>query len=149
MADSNITHDTDPAQGHTANEADYILKSSEFLVEGKIKLLNVTELNEYKKYSVFMSGLESKTGDKFSHFLNSSESGNIFDLDRPDPIDPSTVDGKVWNGIAIVERTTSQNGKDYFIYKAISLDVQHGPTTMQQPRAPKPRFETNPLMRRS
>lgn len=114
------------------------------IVDGKITATNLVEPNAYHCLSAWVEG-ELRGGGHFSGFVTSRNPEiNIFSVSDPNPIDPSLVDGKKWQGTAFLYEDKGLNGT-VKRFKTLVFDIESGPVTAS-PRKVDSGYATNPLM---
>lgn len=114
------------------------------IVDGKITATNLVEPNAYHCLSAWVEG-ELRGGGHFSGFVTSRNPEiNIFSVSDPNPIDPSLVDGKKWQGTAFLYEDKGLKGT-VKRFKTLIFDIESGPVTTS-PRKIDSGYATNPLM---
>lgn len=111
-------------------------------IDGIIDVQNIVEKNDYGCHSVKLVGAIRDTGERFSNYASTPTRVNVFKHGDPNPIDPSLVDGKKWNGSALVFPYTTNSGKQAWRFEALSFDLDAGPIIERVPQS----HATNPFM---
>ena len=106
------------------------------IVDGKITATNLVEPNTYHCLSAWVEG-ELRGGGHFSGFVT-------FSVSDPNPIDPSLVDGKKWQGTAFLYEDKGLKGT-VKRFKTLIFDIESGPVTTS-PHKIDSGYATNPLM---
>lgn len=111
-------------------------------IDGIIDVQNIVEKNDYGCHSVKLVGAIRDTGERFSNYASTPTRVNVFKHGDPNPIDPSLVDGKKWNGSALVFPYTTSSGKQAWRFEALSFDLDAGPIIERVPHS----HAINPFM---
>lgn len=111
-------------------------------VDGIIDVQNIVEKNDFNCHSVKLVGAIRDTGERFSNYASTPTRVNVFKHGDPNPIDPSLVDGKKWNGSALVFPYTTSSGKQAWRFEALSFDLDAGPIIERVPQS----HASNPFM---
>lgn len=111
-------------------------------IDGIIDVQNIVEKNDFNCHSVKLVGAIRDTGERFSNYASTPTRVNVFKHGDPNPIDPSLVDGKKWNGSALVFPYTTSSGKQAWRFEALSFDLDAGPIIERVPQS----HASNPFM---
>lgn len=112
------------------------------IVRGTIEAQNLTQKNEFGCFSVKINGSYLDSGEQFNHFASTPERVNVFRDGDPNPIDAALVDGKKWNGSALVFPYTTSAGNEAWRFEALSFDLDAGPIIERVPQS----HASNPFM---
>ena len=111
-------------------------------IDGVIDVQNIVEKNDFNCHSVKLVGAIRDTGERFSNYASTPTRVNVFKHGDPNPIDPSLVDKRKWNGSALVFPYTTNSGKQAWRFEALSFDLEAGPIIERVPQS----HATNPVM---
>ena len=111
-------------------------------IDGVIDVQNIVEKNDFNCHSVKLVGAIRDTGERFSNYASTPTRVNVFKHGDPNPIDPSLVDKRNWNGSALVFPYTTNSGKQAWRFEALSFDLEAGPIIERVPQS----HATNPFM---
>ena len=111
-------------------------------IDGVIDVQNIVEKNDFNCHSVKLVGAIRDTGERFSNYASTPTRVNVFKHGDPNPIDPSLVDKRKWNGSALVFPYTTNSGKQAWRFEALSFDLEAGPIIERVPQS----HATNPFM---
>ena len=111
-------------------------------IDGVIDVQNIVEKNDFNCHSVKLVGAIRDTGERFSNYASTPTRVNVFKHGDPNPIDPSLVDKRKWNGSALVFPYTTNSGKQAWRFEALSFDLEAGPIIERVPQS----HATTPFM---
>ena len=111
-------------------------------IDGVIDVQNIVEKNDFNCHSVKLVGAIRDTGERFSNYASTPTRVNVFKHGDPNPIDPSLVYKRKWNGSALVFPYTTNSGKQAWRFEALSFDLEAGPIIERVPQS----HATNPFM---